>query len=264
MPRTWSPSTMRPSPSTAISRSASPSSANPTSAPRCATSRASDAGEVAPDSTLMFTPSGSTWMASTRAPVAARIARPAAPPEPFAPSSTMCRPLASIEAGQRPAVLEVALDGVGGVDPAPERGVGDAAELGLVPDQVLELVLDGVVELEPVGIEHLEAVVVGRVVRRGDHDRRPGTGRSSRGRRGPASAPRRRRGRRCPGWSHRRRWPPRTCRRSGACPARPRSPHPARPGASPSRGRARTRSSVGGRRWRPRGCHRSRTGVPRR
>ena len=65
-----------PSPSTAIRRSASPSSAKPTSAPRAATARASDAGAVAPHSTLMLTPSGSTWIASTRAPVAARISRP--------------------------------------------------------------------------------------------------------------------------------------------------------------------------------------------
>ena len=38
------------------------------------------------------------------------------------------------------------------------------------PDQLLELVLDRVVELEAVTVEDLEPVVVGRVVRGGDHD----------------------------------------------------------------------------------------------
>ena len=98
MPSTWSPSTTRPVASTAISRSASPSSANPASAPAATTASASDAGAVAPDPTLMLMPSGSAWMTSTRAPVAARIARPTAEPEPFAASSTRCRPPASIVA----------------------------------------------------------------------------------------------------------------------------------------------------------------------
>ena len=87
-----------PAASTATQRSASPSRANPTSAPRAATSRASDAGAVAPDSTLMFTPSGSLWMTSTVAPVAARISGPAIPPDPFAQSRTIRSPPPSIAA----------------------------------------------------------------------------------------------------------------------------------------------------------------------
>ena len=135
----------------------------------------------------MLTPSGSTWMASTRAPVAARIVAPAALPEPFAPSSTMCRPLGIDRAGQPAPVVEVALDGVGRVDPATELGVADPAELGLAPDEVLELVLDGVVELEAVGVEHLEPVVVGRVVRGRHHDPGAIVARTASGRPAPAS-----------------------------------------------------------------------------
>ena len=52
----------------------------------------------------------------------------------------------------------------------PELVVPTAAELLGSPDERLELVLDRVVELEAVVVEDLEAVVVGRVVRRRDHD----------------------------------------------------------------------------------------------
>jgi hypothetical protein len=96
MPSTWSPSTTVPEASTAMSRSASPSSANPTSAPRATTSAASEAGLVAPDATLMFTPSGSLWRTSTRAPVASRIAGATTPPDPFAQSTTTWTPRAPI------------------------------------------------------------------------------------------------------------------------------------------------------------------------
>ena len=53
--------------------------------------------------------------------------------------------------------------------------------------ELLELVLDGIVELQPVAVEHLEAVVVGRVVRRRDHDpadEHAATGQEGEGRRG--------------------------------------------------------------------------------
>ena len=86
MPRTWSPSTTAPVESAAMSRSASPSSANPTSAARAATASASAPGCVAPDATLILTPSGSLWITSTDAPVADRISGPTIPPEPFAQS----------------------------------------------------------------------------------------------------------------------------------------------------------------------------------
>ena len=100
MPRTWSPSTTRPPASTAISRSASPSSAKPASAPVSVTRAASEAGDVAPDRTLMLLPSGSAWMTSTWAPVAARIWGPTTEAEPFAASSTSLSPPASMDSAR--------------------------------------------------------------------------------------------------------------------------------------------------------------------
>ena len=82
----------------------------------------------------------------------------------------MWSPDASIELGQAEPVVQVLLDGPGGVHGSPELGIADATELALAPDERLELLLDGVVELEALGIEHLEAVVVGGVVRGRDHD----------------------------------------------------------------------------------------------
>jgi hypothetical protein len=74
--------------------------------------------------------------------------------------------------GQATPVLEVALDGVGRVDAAAERGIAGAAELAFAPDEGLELVLDRVVELETVGVEHFQPVIVGRIVRGRHHDPR--------------------------------------------------------------------------------------------
>ena len=149
MPRTWSPSTTRPAASTAISRSASPSRANPTSAPRAATSAASDAGAVAPDSTLMFTPSGSLWMTSTVAPVAARISGPddRRPSRSRSRGRSAARPPRSIAASAEP-VVAVAIEELRRDDRPADLGVADAAELLGPPDELLELVLDRVVELE--------------------------------------------------------------------------------------------------------------------
>ena len=95
MPSTWSPSTSRPVPSTAMHRSASPSSAKPTSAPCSRTAAISDSGWVAPQSRLMLSPSGSSWMTVTRAPVARRISGPTRYAAPFAVSSTTWSPPAS-------------------------------------------------------------------------------------------------------------------------------------------------------------------------
>ena len=61
------------------------------SAPRATTAAASEAGAVAPQSRLMLRPSGSAWMTSTRAPVAARMSPATTLPEPFAQSSTIRR-----------------------------------------------------------------------------------------------------------------------------------------------------------------------------
>ena len=90
-PSSWSPSTTRPCRSTTTRRSASPSSAKPRSAPRAITCSARSAGAVAPQPTLMFSPSGSLWITSTLAPVAARSSGAVTPPEPCAQSSTMRR-----------------------------------------------------------------------------------------------------------------------------------------------------------------------------
>ena len=58
---------------------------SPTSAPRVRTTSASEAGSVAPQPTLMLSPSGSSWITSTVAPVARRISGPhAAEPAPLA------------------------------------------------------------------------------------------------------------------------------------------------------------------------------------
>ena len=61
----------------------------------------------------------------------------------------------------------------------------DPAQLVRLPDQLLQVILDGVVELQPAAVEDLEPVVVGRVVRGGDHDptgERATTGQEGKGR----------------------------------------------------------------------------------
>ena len=65
----------RPAASTASSRSASPSRAKPMSAPRSTTAAASDAGAVAPQPTLMLTPSGALWIDLDGAPRSPRGSR---------------------------------------------------------------------------------------------------------------------------------------------------------------------------------------------
>ena len=170
MPSTWSPSTTRPAASTAIRRSASPSRANPASAPAARTAAARLAGAVAPDSTLMLMPSGSAWMTSTVAPVAARMRGATAEPDPFAASSTSRSPSARTAPGQPEPVLDVAVQQRRPVDHPAELAVRRPGQLLGPPDQLLELVLDRVVELEPVAVEDLEPVVGRRVVRGRDHD----------------------------------------------------------------------------------------------
>ena len=60
----------------------------------------------------------------------------------------------------------------GGIERAAELLVIDATQLVGAPDELLQLVLDRIVELQPTFVEDLEPVVLGRVVRRGDHDPR--------------------------------------------------------------------------------------------
>ena len=74
--------------------------------------------------------------------------------------------------GQAQPVLAIAVQEPGGIDRASQPGIAGRPDLLGSPDQRLELLLDGVVELEPGRIENLETVVVGRVVRGGDHDPR--------------------------------------------------------------------------------------------
>ena len=142
-------------------------------APCATTAAASDAGAVAPQSTLMLMPSGSTWMAvdrraggredarrrrrrpsrwRRRARYAGRCAvdRRAARPTGDARRSASTSSLAST---RRPS------SALPTPPSSPSRQIS-----------CLELVLDRVVELQAVAVEHLEAVVVGRVVRGRDHD----------------------------------------------------------------------------------------------
>ena len=73
----WSPVELLPrARPRAITRSPSPSNARPTSAPELAApSAASSSGCCDPQSSLMFLPSGSSWMAVTSAPSSAKIDR---------------------------------------------------------------------------------------------------------------------------------------------------------------------------------------------
>ena len=126
MPRTWSPST------TVAGRidgdepvGVAVEGEADVGAARATTSAASEAGAVAPARTLMFTPSGSLWMTSTWAPVAARISGPTTPPEPLAQSRTM-RMSRRDRAGEGEPRRAIALEQAARiVDPA-ELGVADA------------------------------------------------------------------------------------------------------------------------------------------
>ena len=231
------------------------------SAPRSTTARASACGAVAPQSTLMFTPSGSTsprpWRRSPRHRAPGGAARAVRPIE------HDVQPVRPDGACELASMVQVARERLARLDPSAELGVTDPAELRLAPDQVLQLVLDRIVELETVRIEHLQTVVVGWIMRGRHHD--PGLVRAA-----PCQEGERRRGHdaddvdvgaeacrsrddRCHEHVSR-----------AACPDRPRSRSPARPVAWRSPGRGRTPSSVAGRRWRRHASHPSRTVDPSR
>ena len=109
-------------------------------------------------------------MTVTRAPVARRISGPTWYAAPFAVSRTTWRPAAATrEASARP-VLHVAREQAGRVHGPADRSRVHARQLVGAQHERLELVLDVVGELLAAGIEDLEAVVLGRVVGRGDHD----------------------------------------------------------------------------------------------
>ena len=76
----------------------------------------------------MFTPSGSLWMTSTVAPVAARISGPTIPPDPFAQSRTIRSPPPSIPRASAEPVLAVALE-----QPGVHRPPGRSRRCGTEP-----------------------------------------------------------------------------------------------------------------------------------
>ena len=156
--------------------------------------------------------------------------------------------------GEPAPVVQVAVEERGVVDHAADPGVSRTAELLAPPDELLERVLGRLVELEAAAVEDLEAVVVGRVVRRRDHDPRPrspapgevGEGRRRQDARDRARPPR---GWRRPAASAATSIPP---ERRVSCAERRRSRR-ARPsrGRSPARGRTRS------------GARRSTLAIPR-
>ncbi len=96
MARTWSPSTMLPFSSEAISRSASPSKESPTSAPVSKTSLWISSGLVEPQFTFIFIPLGSLWITYTCAPNSWRSSGAALYVAPFPQSTATLSPFKSI------------------------------------------------------------------------------------------------------------------------------------------------------------------------
>ena len=134
------------------------------------TAAISVSGWVAPQSRLMLSPSGASWITVTRAPVARRISGPTRNAAPFAVSRTTCSPPPSIAAARPVRCATYRSSSASARDAAPDPRGRHARQLVGPQDQRLQLVLEVVVQLEAARVEHLEAVVLGRVVRRGDHD----------------------------------------------------------------------------------------------
>ncbi len=162
----WSPSTTVPVASTASTRSASPSTAKPTSAPCSTTALRSGSRWVEPQPSLMFSPSGSAWMAITSAPAARSACGPTTAAAPSAQSSTTFTPSRGRDRVPVRCRGVVVHGGVVRRDPAdvtPDRA------LPLLPQLLLDRDLDGVVELVAAAGEELDAVVGHRVVRGREH-----------------------------------------------------------------------------------------------
>ncbi len=157
-------------------------------APAARTASAREAGAVAPQSRLMLSPSGASWITVTRAPVARRISGATSNAAPFAVSSTTCSPAASTAPASPLAVGHVAGEQRCGVHGPADPVRRHAGQLVRPQDGGLQVVLDVVVELEAAGVEDLEPVVLGRVVRRRDHDPGRELAGPRRGTRGPAWA----------------------------------------------------------------------------
>ena len=197
-----SPSTTRPSASTARQRSASPSWARPRSAPWDTTACCSASMCVDPQPSLMLSPSGSALIAMTLAP-AARYARgAAADAAPCAQSTTTVSSSSRVVSGLAD-VAQIPVERVVGVDDAADaRTDRPLARPG--GDEFFDPVLGGVVELVPARAEDLDAVVGHRVVRRRDHHAEVGVvGVGQVGDRRASAAPRPA-ARRHPRWSVRR------------------------------------------------------------
>ncbi len=259
---TWSPSITLPRASANSARSASPSCATPASAPSRTTSAATTSGWSAPQPTLMLSPSGRSNRSRARRRRAGAAGGARAP----TPRRSRSRPRPTCRrAIPRPRPP-------GGRGSARARSPFSAHPAGLASparrfgQHRLDLVLELVGQLRAVAREELDAVVLGRVVRRGDHDarRRVELGREERDRRGGLD----------PGQDHVaarrtdavRRAPPPARSRSDACRAPPRTsggqcravPARRRP-HGPDRRRARA-SARCPRRRAPRPCRRV---VPR-
>ena len=219
--RIWSPSTTSPRSSTASMRSPSPSNATPKSSPLLVTSCCKARRSVAPQPTLMFSPSGASPIdGHLRAEVPERVRRDAG-----------VGAVGAVDADVQ--AVEVAAEAVGDVVAvAADRDleVVDLAEVGVarrLAEQRLDLLLGLVRELLPVAVEQLDAVVLGRVVRGGDDG---------------AEVEREQRDRRGRQHAREHRVPARRGDAGGERPARARGPTRGCPGRSgPPRRRARRR-----------------------
>ncbi len=132
----------------------------------------------------MLIPSGSAWMTSTSAPVAARISGPDADsPSRWRSRARSAGPRAGISRARPIAVRAVVVEQLAG-----RRPPGRSGRCATPPSSSVRQISCsssssiGVVELEPGAVEDLEPVVVGRVVRGGDHD--PGRERATTGQEG--------------------------------------------------------------------------------
>ena len=197
-------------------------------------SAASRSGCVDPQCRLMLRPSG--WLPMT-IDVAARGSRTAPAPRSSSrrwrsrsPSVKPCerrRAPATRRAGDRDRRRR---------DRAVRHGAGSPSRRlpGRVGDDRFDLALDALGELLAASREHLDAVVLERIVRRGDHDAGVVARRPRRDRRRPASARRRRSSPWRPRRTRRARAPLRSSRPTRACRGRPAA------AASPACGSART------------------------
>ena len=132
--------------------------------PRC-----SDSRWVEPQPSLMFSPSGASWIATTSAPAAANASGATTEAAPLAQSTTTCSPSRRLAASVDEQVRDVR-----------RRRLGDRRSTRPTPAPVgrshgspqpgLDGVLDGVVELVSAAGEELDPVVGHRVVRRRQHD----------------------------------------------------------------------------------------------